>query len=273
LPPLSDATVSSYPARQRWPYRLDPRAKLLGVFFYTLAILVANRPGLLLAMLAAGAGLWLGARLPVRALGAGVRPLFWLALVVFTFQFFFGPGPPDARLGPLSFSSTGAWLGLVAALRLLAVGGAAAFLLVTTEPLELMEATGSLLQPLKRFSLPAEDVSLVLALSLRFIPLLTAEAERISWAQRARGLEWQKGPPWQRLAKRGTFLFPLLVGLFRRAEAVATAMEARAYRRGVARTRLYTRRWRTLEAVFLVLAAALLTYGLSSRWWPELALF
>lgn len=272
MPPLSGVHLGYYLGGETWPYRLDPRAKLLGLFFYTLAAFLSNRPGTLLAVVAAGGGIWLVARLPGRPLLVGLRPLLLLAVMIFFFHLLFTPGPPLARIGPLAFSGAGAWLGLMVAARLLAVGGAAAFLLATTRPLELMEAGASLLQPLKRLRLPVGDISLLLGLSLRFIPMLAEEAEKISRAQKARGLDWEKGPPWQRLANRSALFFPLLVGLFRRAEEVATAMEVRGYRRGVARTSLYTWRWSWADSLLLALMVALLVFSLLGRWWPGLAL-
>lgn len=253
-----------------WAYRLDPRGKLAGLFLYALAALLSTHPAALLAVVLTGVGVWLAARLPGRALGAGLRPLALLAGVVFVFHLTFTPGPTLLRLGPFSLSAAGFWPGLAIATRLLAVGGAAMFVVTTTQPLALMEAAAGLLQPLRILRLPVGDLSLLLGLSLRFIPLLADEFEIISRAQRARGLDWEKGAPWQRLARRSAVFFPLLVALFRRAEEVATAMEVRGYRRGAARTSLYSWHWREGDWLVLAVCAGLVGLSLMTRWRPAL---
>ena len=79
---------------------------------------------------------------------------------------------------------------------------------------------------------------MMMSIALRFIPTLMEETDRIMKAQKARGANFETGS----LISRGKNLIPILVPLFisafRRADELATAMEARCYRGGEGRTRM-----------------------------------
>jgi energy-coupling factor transport system permease protein len=57
-------------------------------------------------------------------------------------------------------------------------------------------------------------------------------------AQTARGANFTSGSLWQRGKNMIPLLVPLFVSAFRRADDLATAMEARCYRGGEGRTRM-----------------------------------
>ena len=61
-------------------------------------------------------------------------------------------------------------------------------------------------------------------------------------AQQARGASFTEGGLWERLRAWQTVLIPLFVGLFRRADALAVAMDARCYGAQPHRTSLHDRR-------------------------------
>lgn len=103
---------------------------------------------------------------------------------------------------------------------------AALSLYLATTPLrETISAINTLLAPLSRLGLPARDIAMMVGVSIRFVPLLTEEAERIVTAQISRG------------GKRGlrsglAMLVPLLLLSLERAETLANAMLLRLYKTG-----------------------------------------
>jgi len=108
----------------------------------------------------------------------------------------------------------------------------------TTSPIALTDAIERLLSPLKRVKVPVHELAMMMTIALRFVPTLLEETDRIMKAQMARGADFSSG----NLLKRGRNMVPLLVPLFisafRRADDLATAMEARCYRGGEHRTRM-----------------------------------
>jgi biotin transport system permease protein len=108
---------------------------------------------------------------------------------------------------------------LVTVLRLLVLMGLASLVSLTTRASDMLDTLERLLRPLARLGLSPARLSLLLSLTLRFIPLLATWLREVREAQRVRGLE---GHP---LA----VLVPLLVKTLRTADALAEAIDARGF--------------------------------------------
>ena len=154
--------------------------------------------GALVLVLAVGV---VAARLPVRALTSQVRPV-WLWL---------------AALFGFHLLVTDALVGAVAVLRLLALVIAAAVVTATTRVTALVGVIEWLTAPLRVFGVRPARIGLVIAMTLRFIPLVADRAARIREAQAARGGD--------RL--RLAMVVPLLVQVLRLATTVGEALDAR----------------------------------------------
>lgn len=94
---------------------------------------------------------------------------------------------------------------------------------------------------------------MMLTVALRFIPTTAEEAEKIIVAQVARGARFDTGGLIKRARAYVPVLVPLFVNLFRRADELATAMEARCYRGGEGRTRFTESRMTATDWVALAL--------------------
>lgn len=122
------------------------------------------------------------------------------------------------------------WLaGIAVALRLLLLVWASLLLMALSTPAELSEALRQLLSPLGRLGLPVRDFTTSLSIALRFMPLLSEELRAVRAAQASRGATFEGAGLVRRLRAYGGLMVPLFVGLFRRADRLASAMEARCY--------------------------------------------
>lgn len=95
-----------------------------------------------------------------------------------------------------------------------------------------------------------------MSISLRFIPTLMQETDKIMKAQTARGVDFSGGPIKDRVKSIIPLLIPLFVSSFKRAEELATAMEARGYRGGEGRTKYRQLNWSTRDTLMLLLLLA-----------------
>ena len=100
---------------------------------------------------------------------------------------------------------------------------------------------------------------MMITIALRFIPTLFEETGRIIKAQKSRGAEFDEGGLMKRAKAYIPVLIPLFVIIFRRAESLAVAMEARGYNGGAGRTRLKPLRWRTCDSAALAVFFAVST--------------
>jgi energy-coupling factor transporter transmembrane protein EcfT len=87
---------------------------------------------------------------------------------------------------------------------------------------ETLAAFDKALHPLSRIGLPARDISLIIGIALRFVPVLTEEAERIISAQLSRG---GRGG----LRSAPGMIVPLFLRALERSETLAKAMVLRLY--------------------------------------------
>ena len=245
-------------------HRLDPRTKmgLVGGFMAVL-FLVETWRGYAAGAVLLGAGL-LAARVPLRWLVRGLRPVIFLIFLSVALNALWTEGRVLARVGPLQLTEEGLTRAGMMGVRLVLLVAGASLLTFTTSPIDLTEGLERLMRPGRRLGLPAHELAMMMTIALRFIPTLLEEADRILKAQAARGATFDRGNPLQRARGLLPLLVPLMVGAFRRADELAVAMESRCYRGGEGRTRL--RRLRMgLRDVATLVAFGLVATGVA--WW------
>ena len=91
-----------------------------------------------------------------------------------------------------------------------------------------------------------------MSISLRFIPTLMDETDKILKAQLARGSDLSTGSIKERVQAVIPLLVPLFVSAFKRAEDLAIAMEVRGYRGGEGRTRFRQLSWHMRDTAVLI---------------------
>ena len=128
-------------------------------------------------------------------------------------------------------------LGLLFGVRMVVLVAASFVVCLTTGSAQLLEAFGWFIGPLRRFGVPVDDIAFTLALSVRFIPVIEQQFSRIRTAQIARGAE-ATGSFTRKLKVWGSAFSALFIGLFRQADSLASAMDARCYGASSRRARL-----------------------------------
>lgn len=101
--------------------------------------------------------------------------------------------------------------------------------------------------------------------AVRFVPVLAEEAQTIMDAQKARGLELEKGNFMKRIRNYIPVLIPLIVSAIRRSLELAEAMESRAWGATKKRTNLYALKlhkgdWILLGIIIGILAVTIYSY-------------
>jgi len=256
-----------YVADESILHRLDPRLKMIAAL--GLMVLPFVVQGLVAYSLLAALvlGLALLARAPLPALLRTVMTVFWLGVLMFVFYLFTTPGRPLVTAWGLTVTVEGLQAGSVQIYRLCLLVAVSALLTYTTSPSQLAHGTEALLGPLARIGVPVRDVSLVLTISLRFVPAVADEIETISRAQRARGVELNAGGLIRRLRSLVPIFVPIFVTAVRRAEELAVAMDARGFRSSPHPTHMTQLRLGRAElvATLVALAAGLTILGID-RW-------
>lgn len=123
-------------------------------------------------------------------------------------------------------------------LRLMYLVVGSSIMTLTTTPNELTDGLEKSLGFLKKIKAPVHEVSMMMSIALRFIPILIEETDKIMKAQMARGADFESGNLIQKAKSMVPLLVPLFISAFRRATDLAMAMEARCYRGGEGRTKM-----------------------------------
>jgi energy-coupling factor transport system permease protein len=113
---------------------------------------------------------------------------------------------------------------------------------VTTSTNQLIHGVEQLVRPLEKIGVPAHELAMVVHISMRFLPILLFETERLMMAQASRGADFGKGRGVRRLRRLIPLFVPMFLISLRHAEALAESMESRCYSGGKGRTyRLHPR--------------------------------
>lgn len=247
---LRHITLGQYLPRQSVVHSLDPRVKLVGLLALAVAITVNASYTANVVLLAATFALAFASRISPVDILRGLWPavpviILFAAIQLVFYRGAFGPTTsPRALLtwGALTITDAGVRAVLVSLARLLQLWLLTSLLTNTSPISTLARGVESLLLPLSRFGFPGHELSLVFTVALRFVPVFALELEDVMKAQVARGVEWHAGRlAFVRNARRvASLLIPLFAAALRRAEELATAMEARCYTSGRGRTHMLT---------------------------------
>lgn len=236
---LKDITLGQYFPGNSPIHRLDPRAKLIIVFVYIVALFIASSwisYGVMLAFLITVIRI---STIPPKAIVRGMKPVvFILFFTGFLNLFYTEGGIQLVRFGPFLITSEGVKRAIFMMGRILMLISGTFLLTYTTSPISLTDGLESLLGPLKKLKVPVHELSMMMCIALRFIPTLIEETDKIMSAQKARGADFESGSIMDRAKALIPVLVPLFISAFRRADELATAMECRCYQGGEGRTKM-----------------------------------
>ncbi|HNW92532.1 MAG TPA: energy-coupling factor transporter transmembrane component T [bacterium] len=241
-------------------HRADPRAKLLVTLAFAITVFFADDwHALGYCALFPLAGLALSRVAPALVLG-NLRGMWIIFLMTLLFTAGAESGEilwESTALG-LFISREGIMHGLLLCGQLALAVVAFGLLTATTTVFEQSAGIERLGAPLTRWGVPVADFAMMLALAVRFFPVLTEEIETVIRAQTARGAPFERGGPLNRLRAIAAVLVPVFMRTFRHAGDMAVAMECRLYGIAPQRTALNPLCWRALDSLLICLALAAL---------------
>ena len=254
---LRDITLGQYFPGSSPIHRLDPRAKLIAMICYIVALFLGKwfvTSALVLLVLAAVVTV---STVKPRALVRGLKPVVFILVFTAVLNIFYTPGEPLVSFWIFTITKEGLLHAFFMVVRIIMLITCTFLLTYTTSPLALTDGLESLMGPLKKIRVPVHELSMMMSIALRFIPTLIEETDKIMSAQKARGADFDSGSLIQRAKALIPLLVPLFISAFRRADELATAMECRCYHGGEGRTRMKQLRYRPVDVLFILGALAL----------------
>ncbi|MDE7287353.1 MAG: energy-coupling factor transporter transmembrane protein EcfT [Lachnospiraceae bacterium] len=235
---LRDITLGQYYQTDSVIHRLDPRVKLVTTICYIISLFIVDNfigysiAGLFLVLIIKLS------KVPVKFMIRGMKSIIFLLIIAVGFNLFLTPGETAVAFWKLRITWEGIRLAAFMAIRLVFLIMGSSVMTLTTTPNNLTDGMESLLGPLKKIKVPVHEISMMMSIALRFIPILLEETDKIMKAQIARGADFESGNLIKKAKSLVPLLVPLFISAFRRANDLAMAMEARCYRGGEHRTKM-----------------------------------
>ncbi|MEN2769084.1 energy-coupling factor transporter transmembrane component T family protein [Ornithinibacillus xuwenensis] len=243
-------------------HRLDPRTKITIIFLFVIIVFFANNIASYSILTVFALVTTALTKIPIRFILKGLKPVWFLIIFTFILHLIVTKeGEVLVEIIGFNIYSGAVIQGFAISLRFFLLILITSLLTLTTTPIEITDAIEDMLHPLKKIKFPVHELALMMSISLRFIPTLLQETDKISKAQASRGVDFRTGPIKERLKAIVPLLVPLFVSAFKRAEELAMAMEARGYQGGEGRTKLRQLRIKRID-VFVFITFAIIVAGL-----------
>lgn len=252
---LRDITIGQYYPADSVIHRLDPRTKLMAAMLYILSLFVfrgwagfaAVTLGLILMITLS--------KVPFGYMVRGLKAIVVILVITILFNLFLTPGEPLVEFWKFKITLEGLKNAGFMAVRLTYLILGSSVLTLTTTPNQLTDGMEKALKPLNSLHVPVHEISMMMSIALRFIPILIEETDKIMKAQLARGADFESGNLIKKAKSMVPLLVPLFISAFRRANDLAMAMEARCYHGGEGRTKMKPLRYKKADGAAYLLSA------------------
>ena len=252
---LRDITLGQYYPTESVIHRLDPRVKLLGTLIFLISLFITKSfygyiPALLFLFMVIKVS-----KVPFSFMVKGMKAIAFLLVFSVVLNLFSTQGDVVFTWWKLRITKQGIQNAGFMAIRLSFLIIGSSVMTLTTTPNNLTDGLEKGLGFLKVIHVPVHEISMMMSIALRFIPILMEETDKIMKAQMARGADFESGNMFKRVKSLVPLLVPLFVSAFRRANDLAMAMEARCYRGGEGRTKMKPLKYHKRDAIaYLILA-------------------
>jgi len=246
---LREITLGQYYPVDSFIHRLDPRVKLAGTFLFLIALFIVNSWTAYAVLALVLFGFILLSKVPFSFMVRGLKSVLFLLLLSVSFNLFLTPGEELFRFFFLKMTKEGLQIASMMAIRLVMLVLSSSILTLTTTPNALTDGLEKSLGFLKVIKIPVHEISMMMSIALRFIPILIEETDKIMKAQMARGADFESGNIIQKAKAMVPLLVPLFISAMRRATDLAMAMEARCYHGGEGRTKLKPLKYKKIDII------------------------
>ena len=251
----NDVTLGQYYPADSFLHRMDARMKIVLSILCMVTIFLCSSFQSLAVMAAFTLFVCILSSVPARTIIKGIKPVIFIVLFTALLNLFYGTGDVIAKWWIFKITQNGINTSIIVAVRIVALVLFGTMLTYTTTPTSLTDAIESLLKPLKVFHIDIHSFAMIMTISLRFIPTLPEEVDKIMSAQKSRGADMDSGSILKRVKAIIPVIIPLFVSSFRRAYDLAYAMECRCYRGGEGRTKMNVMKLKGKDYLSLAITA------------------
>jgi energy-coupling factor transport system permease protein len=262
---MRDITIGQYYPVDSIIHSLDPRTKLMSVFLYIVALFLVKNPVWYAAFLIIALAEFRCARVPFSYFLKGLKAIIVLLIFTFVFRTLATPGEPLLSFWGFEATREGLIKGISLTSRIALMIVEASLLSYTTTPKEMSDGLARACSPLKRIGLPVDEMSIMIMIAFRFIPVMLEEANDLMDAQASRGVEFENCSIFVKMKNIFALVMPLFIGSIERTSDLAMAMEARGYSTGQARSKMFPLEYSSHDKTAYIFSILLLVLAIAGR--------
>ncbi len=122
----------------------------------------------------------------------------------------------------------------------------------TTKINSINKGIENVLSPLKILKMPVFETALIISLTIRFIPTILTQAEKILKSQASRGVDFKNDSLKGKIVALSSMLIPMFILSFKRADDLANIMEVRLYGYTDKRTDYDVDKWHKKDTILII---------------------
>lgn len=227
---IDNIIIGQYVKSDSFIHKLDPRTKIILNIVYILGVFFIDDIKGYLAYFLIVFFVSFSSKIKIYHLLKALKTISMFIILTSLFNvFFIKEGNIIFNVGFLKIYDKALITSIFISFRVIFLILGSTILTLTTSPTELTDGFESLMQPLRKLKVPVGEISLMISISLRFIPTLLDETDKIIKAQKSRGVDFESGSIVKKIKNIVPILVPLFINSFRRADELAIAMESRCY--------------------------------------------
>lgn len=255
--------IGQYYPIKSWFHLRDPRARLISITALFIGALFSPDPwGLGLGLICGLVILGL-ARVSLKPALKGIARALPFILILAVLQIVFGSPKPNELIlyQVIGIQVTQSLLisasMLIARFLVLIILINALVMSISTA--QITAALFHLLKPLEIIRFPVNDLTMIVQITLRYLPLVALSAEKIAKAQASRGGDWeQRGfNPIRQATRILPLIVPIIVNSLRQAETMAVAMESRGFNAAKKRSSYYDLHINLADGILIIISITL----------------
>lgn len=257
---LSNILLGNFINTKSIVHKIDPRIKLIFNFIFVLLIFFSKSYVSLSILFFLIITIICFTKIPFKVYLKNLKGIIFFILITFFINAFFLDGTPIFKIGFLKVTYEGLNISLIASIKLILLVLISTTLLFVTSNSDLTLALEKLMAPLKIFKINVRDFATIITISLKFIPILLEETNKLIIAHKVRGSDINSGSIFKKAKKLSNILVPLFVSSFKRADDLYIAMESRCYNYDCKKTRMKTLKVKSIDimSIFVIIIISLI---------------
>ena len=226
---FKDITLGKFINVKSTLHALDPRVKIIGLLVYFVTLFMFNSALCYIVAIIALFALMKLSNIKFSLIFKSLKSIIVLLVLSGLLNLFLTSGRVVFSFLIFNITYEGIILSIKMCSRLIILIMCSSLLTYTTTPKRLTDAIEKFLTPLSVFAFPVAEISMMIGIALRFVPVLAGEVDRITTAQKSRGADFDSGTLAKKIKVIIPIIVPLFISAFKRSDSLALAMEARCF--------------------------------------------